>query len=152
MAIISWRACIRATVLAGALAMLSSSIGTEPQALSIRTGTGLRYRLSQGVGEEQLAVLSRTAAVEDAWLFVGDTWIDVGYREEPKDVLVDLQLAAAAVHHRYPAGTLAFYWKVDVRHHRGPGAPAVDGRAFPRGLRRESQLRRPAGFRGTVRP
>ena len=109
MAIISWRACICATVLAGALAVLSSSIGTEPQALSIRTGTGLRYRLSQGVGEEQLAVLSRTAVVEDAWLLVGDIWIDVGYQEEPKDVLVDLQLAAAAVQDRYPAGTLAFY-------------------------------------------
>jgi hypothetical protein len=109
MAITTWRASIRAAVFAGALAALSGAIGTEPQALSIRTGTGLRYRLSQGAGEEQLTVISRTAAVEDAWLFFGDTWIDVGYQEEPKDVLVDMQLAAAAVHERDPAGPLAFY-------------------------------------------
>ena len=53
--------------------------------------------------------LSRVATSEDAWLFTGGSWIDIGYDEEKTEVLLDLALVTAAVREQEPREPLAFY-------------------------------------------
>ena len=92
-----WQSWIRAGVSMGtSLVILAGAVGSEPAGLRVRAGSGFRYELSQSAGEEHLSLLARTASTEDAWLFVGGTWTDIGYREQPKAVSVDSQAVAAA--------------------------------------------------------
>jgi hypothetical protein len=78
----------------------------------VQSAAGGHYRLSRQDGEVLLDELARTAPTEDAWLLVGDTWFDVGYREERRSVLVDRDAAAAAVRtgiRGAPTSLIGFY-------------------------------------------
>lgn len=102
----SW---IRAAVLVGCVAALSATISSGQEPISVRAGTGFRYHLSRTAGEQQLAALSSAAAVEDAWVLVGDTWMDVGFQEERTSVRVDVEAVAEALRSQDPAAPRAFY-------------------------------------------
>jgi hypothetical protein len=109
MATKSWSSFVRTAVLAGGLSVIFGAIGNGQQVLGVRTGVGFRYQLSQVAGEEQLAVISKTARAEDAWLYIGDAWVDIGYEEKPNSVLLDLRVVADAMNGRDPSQPLAFY-------------------------------------------
>jgi hypothetical protein len=83
--------------LAACLSMVAGCQALDPPTLCVRVGSGFSYRIEQSVGEEQLSVLARSASTEDAWLFARGTWIDVGYEETARSVLVNARAAVDAV-------------------------------------------------------
>ena len=97
-AIVSWRAWLRASLVLGAgflqVAGSSHETGTH---LQLRPGSGCVYEISRTAGEAQLNDLARSAKTEDAWLFARGTWIDVGFDERAKSVLLDQGTAMEAL-------------------------------------------------------
>ena len=109
-AISSWRAWLRASLVLGAgllqVAGGSPEIGTH---LRVCPGSGCEYEISRTAGEAQLNDLANAARTEDAWLFARGTWIDVGFDEKAKGVLLDQGTATKALREagRAPAAATA---------------------------------------------
>lgn len=51
--------------------------------------SGKTYNLSYAEGMEQIAALNKTAYDEDAWIFDGSVWHDVGFPASPGRVSID---------------------------------------------------------------
>ena len=77
------------------IAMQDDPIANHYEAITVAEGIGHQYLSVEIAGEHDLIELARSGWKEDAWIFLGDKWIDVGYEENGDNVFLDLEKAAS---------------------------------------------------------